>query len=237
MKPVIGITCKKTGDIANYIDAIEVYGGDPLVFASLEKPIAEHRASIREYLETIDGLLLPGGGDINPALFFEERDPAVESVSRSRDALEIWLCQEALEANIPIFGICRGIQVMSVATRGSLYQDIPSQFTDHLTHKITESTDDSWHDIKIQANSRLDEIINECETKVNSRHHQSVKDVGNGFVVTARSEDRIIEAMEDPSKRFVLGVQYHPERMIQTDEFREHRRKLFEAFIAAASSS
>ena len=237
MKPVIGITCKNTGDIANYIDAIEVYGGDPLVFASLEKPIAEHRASIREYLETIDGLLLPGGGDINPALFFEERDPAVESVSRSRDALEIWLCQEALEANIPIFGICRGIQVMSVATRGSLYQDIPSQFTDHLTHKIRESTDDSWHDIKIQANSRLDEIINECETKVNSRHHQSVKDVGNRFVVTARSEDGVIEAMEDPSKRFVIGVQYHPERMIETPEFCEHRRKLFEAFIEAASSS
>ena len=126
---------------------------------------------------------------------------------------------------------------MSVATRGSLYQDIPSQFTDPLTHKITERTDDSWHDIKIQANSRLDAIINERETKVNSRHHQSVKDVGNGFVVTARSEDGIIEAMEDPSKRFVLGVQYHPERMTQTAEFREHRRKLFEAFIEAASAS
>lgn len=237
MKPTIGITCKRAGDITNYIDAIEEYGGKPHVFVSLDKSISDHRSSISEYLATINGLLLPGGGDINPALFFEKRHPAVEAVSRSRDALEIWLCQEALEANIPIFGICRGIQVMSVATRGSLYQDIPSQFTDHLTHKITENTDDSWHDIKIQANSRLDEIINECETKVNSRHHQSVKDIGNRFVGTAQSEDGVIEAIEDPSKRFVIGVQYHPERMNKTAESRKHRRKLFKAFIAAASQS
>ena len=235
MAPIIGITCKTIGDIGNYIHAIEEFGGEPLIFASLEKPVAEHRTSISEYLKKIDGLLLPGGGDINPALFFEKRDPAVESVSRSHDALEIWLCQDALEANIPVFGICRGIQVMSVATRGSLYQDIPSQFTDHLTHKIMENTDDSWHDIKVQANSRLNEIIGKCETEVNSRHHQSVKDVSEGFVVTARSADGVIEAIEDPSKRFVIGVQYHPERMTTTVEFREHRRKLFEAFIRAAS--
>lgn len=235
---MIGITCKKTGDIANYINAVEAYGGTPIVFASLEKSISQHRVSICDYLTAIDGLLLPGGGDINPALFFEERDPAVESVSRSRDALEIWLCQEALEANIPVFGICRGIQVMSVATRGSLYQDIPSQFTDHLTHKITKSTDDSWHNIKVQANSRLNEIIGKCETKVNSRHHQSVKDVRDGFVITARSADGVIEAIEDPLKRFVIGVQYHPERMFKEPdslELQEHSAKLFTAFIDACS--
>ena len=236
MAPVIGITCKKTGNMENYINAIEAFGGEPRLFASLETPIREYRTALREYLATIDGLLLPGGGDINPALFFERRHSAVEAVSRSRDALEIWLCQDALEADIPIFGVCRGIQVMSVAMRGSLHQDIPSQFTNHLTHKVMETTDDSWHDIEIQQGSLLNQITGGTTANVNSRHHQSLKNIGEGFVVTAQSEDGIIEAIENPSKKFALGVQYHPERMFRTAESYEHRRKLFEAFIQAASA-
>ena len=235
MAPVIGITCKRTGDIENYINAIKEFGGEPLLFASLKKSIDEHRASIPEYLEKIDGLLLPGGGDINPALFFEERHHAVYNVSRSRDALEIWLCQDALKADLPVFGICRGIQVMSVAMRGSLYQDVPDQIIDLLPHSRDENDEDSQHDIEIKPDSLLRKLVGKNADEVNSAHHQAINEVGEGFVVTARSEDGIIEAIEGKPEQFVLGVQYHPERMTEPSEFREHRRKLFEAFIKAAS--
>ena len=238
MAPIIGITCKTTGNMKNYIKAIEAHGGEPRPFASLAKSVADHRKAISEYLSEIDALLLPGGGDINPAIFFEERHFAVEGVSRSRDALEIWLCQDALKSDIPVLGVCRGIQIMSVAMRGSLYQDIPSQFTDHLTHKIVENEDDSWHNIKIETGSLLSQITCDRVAEVNSRHHQAVKVIGAGFVVTARSADGVIEAMENPSKRFVMGVQYHPERMFKKPgswELKEHAARLFEAFIKKAA--
>ena len=227
MHPIIGITCKRTNDMQNYIDAIEQYGGEPRLFSSLAKSVADHRNAISEYLSEIDALLLPGGGDIDPTLFFEKRHPAVTRVSRSRDALETWLCQDALEADMPVLGVCRGIQVMSVAMRGSLYQDIPS-------HKVEPG--DVIHDIKIETGSLLSQITGDYIVRVSSRHHQAVKAIGKGFVVTAQSEDGIIEAIENPSKRFALGVQYHPEWMLKKQDIKDHAGKLFEAFIKEAAS-
>lgn len=226
MAPVIGITCKRIKDMQNYIDAIEQYGGKPRLFSSLEKSITYHRNAISEYLSEIDALLLPGGGDINPALFFEKRHPAVDRVSRSRDALETWLCQDALNADIPVLGICRGIQVMNVAMRGTLYQDIPA-------HKVEPG--DVIHEIQIESNSLLSQITGDHIIKVSSRHHQAVNVVGKGFVVTGQSEDGIIEAIENPSKQFVLGVQYHPEWMLKNPNLEKHAAKLFTAFIEVAS--
>ncbi|MDE0084415.1 MAG: gamma-glutamyl-gamma-aminobutyrate hydrolase family protein [Candidatus Poribacteria bacterium] len=238
MSPIIGITCKKTtDDMQNYIDAIEQYGGEPRLFVSREKSVADHRDAISEYLSEIDALLLPGGGDMNPALFFEKRHSEVKGVSRSRDALEIWLCQDVLKADLPMLGVCRGIQVMSVAMRGSLYQHIPCQFTDPLLHKKKKSRNDSQHDIQIETGSLLNQITGDRVAKVNSRHHQSVKVIGDGFIVTAQSEDGVIEAIENPSKRFVLGVQYHPERMLKKPDMEAHAAHLFTAFIKAASQS
>ena len=226
MAPVIGITCKRIKDMQNYIDAIVQYGGEPRLFSSLAKPIADHRNAISEYLSEIDALLLPGGGDINPALFFEKRHPAVDRVSRSRDALETWLCQDALNADMPVLGVCRGIQVMNVAMRGTLYQDIPS-------HKVEPG--DVIHDIKIEAGSLLSQITGDHIVQVSSRHHQAVKVIGKGFVVTAQSEDGIIEAIENPSKQFALGVQYHPEWMLKNPNLEKHAAKLFEKFIQEAT--
>ncbi len=145
---------------------------------------------------------------------------------------------QAIKDDLPVFGICRGIQIMNVAIGSNLYQDIPSQFADRLTHKILENEDDSWHNIVIQQGSLLNEITSNRVVEVNSRHHQAVKVIGDGFTVAAQSKDGIIEAIEDRSKRFVLGVQYHPERMFKepsSKELKEHAARLFEAFIAAAS--
>ena len=232
MSPIIGITCKTETKIADYTKAIAKFGGEPRLFVSLDP--------IPEGLPEIDGLLLPGGGDLDPRHYDEPRYHVngiskIRDVSQSRDALELHLCEKALQADIPVFGICRGIQVMNVIMGGSLYQDIRTQLTDCLLHKDEESDCDARHSIQIQPSSLLNQLTGECITKVNSRHHQAVKVIGEGFVVTAQSKDGIIEAIENPSHRFVIGVQYHPERMLQASELREHGQKLFEAFIHAAS--
>ncbi|MDE0553092.1 MAG: gamma-glutamyl-gamma-aminobutyrate hydrolase family protein [Candidatus Poribacteria bacterium] len=229
MAPIIGITFSSkiiTGTSKNYIHAIEEFGGEPRILYP-GVPDSE--------FADIDGLLLTGGGDIHPDYFDQDWHPSLKYVNEARDALEIPLCREVIEANLPVFGICRGIQVMSVAMRGSLYQDVPSQLTEPLTHPAESFTIDSYHEIEIEPNNRLREIIGRNSDEVNSAHHQAVDEVGKGFIVTARSVDGVIEGIENPSKDFVLGVQYHPERMIRTEAFREHRRKLFEAFIQAAS--
>ncbi len=229
MAPIIGITFVE--DIEddpsnNYIHAIKEFGGIP---RTLYPGISE------DAYADIDGLLLTGGGDIHPDNFDAEWHPALYNVSEDRDALEIPLCQEAITADLPVFGICRGIQIMSVAMGGSLYQDIPSEFPEEASCQAQVRGVDSRHTIEIVANSRLRQITGKRTDQVNSAHHQAVREKGEGFEVTARTKEGIIEAMENRSKRFVLGVQYHPERMIETADFREHRRKLFEAFIQAAS--
>ncbi len=229
MAPVIGITFGENieNDPSNkYIKAVKEFGGIP---RTLYPGISEFE------LDDIDGLLLTGGGDIHPDNFDAEWHPTLKYVKPDRDALEIPLCQEGIAADLPIFGICRGIQVMSIAMGGSLYQDIPSEFPQETSCQSQVNDVDSRHTIEIVAGSRLNRITGKHTDEVNSAHHQAVKDKGEGFEVTARTEEGIIEAMENTSKRFVLGVQYHPERMLETADFQEHRRKLFEAFIEAAS--
>lgn len=234
MAPLIGITYgRDVGDdwTNNYIRAIRDHGGIPY-------PVYPDIPDF-EFTD-LDGLLLTGGGDIHPDSFGAAWDPTLKYVDKERDALEIPLCQEALDAGLPIFGICRGIQIMSVAMGGNLYQDIPSTYPkEALLHKI--KGEDAQHEIQIEPNSLLSELVGKNVDVVNSAHHQAVDKIGGEFVVTAQSADGIIEAIEshsnmkNGSKQFVLGVQYHPERMLENAEFCEHRRKLFEAFIAACS--
>ena len=229
MAPIIGITFSKDIENApdnNYIRAVEEYGGIPITLYPGISP---------GVYANIDGLLLTGGGDIHPKYFNQAYHPSLKYVSEARDELELPLCRKAIEDDLPVFGICRGIQVMSVAMQGSLYQDVPSQFMDPLTHPAKNSSEDSEHKIEIEPDSLLSKLLNKSSDEVNSAHHQAVDGIGEGFITMARSADGVIEAIENPSKRFALGVQYHPERMVRTEGFRKHRRKLFEAFIQAAS--
>ena len=231
MKPVVGITFSRDiGDDPsnNYIKTTNEFGGTP---RRLYPGISE------DAFDGIDGLLLSGGGDIHPSFFGEPWHPSLLYVSKACDELELSLCRQAIADDIPVLGICRGIQVMSIAMGGNLYQDISSEYPRKaVTHK-TQGTDVE-HEIQINPSSRLSELVGKDAEIVNSAHHQAVKDIGDGFVVSAHCrEDGIIEAIENPSKRFVIGVQYHPERMLGTNESLEHRRKLFHAFIQAASSS
>lgn len=236
MGPIIGITFTgytRDDSSNNYIRAVKEFGGSPrALYPSISE---EAYVNIDGLLLDIDGLLLTGGGDIHPDNFGAEWHPTLQYVSEARDALEIPLCRKAIAKDLPVFGICRGIQIMSVAMGGSLYQDIPSEFPKVASSQAKVEGVDSQHAIEIEPGSRLSQIIGKHTDFVNSAHHQAVKEKGKGFKVTARTKEGIIEAMEHRSKRFVLGVQYHPERMIETDGFLAHRRKLFNAFIEEAA--
>ncbi len=236
MKPIIGIPTK-TYQSENYEKAITDHEGEVEIL-----PIHNNKDKVKEFIAKIDGLLLPGGIDIHPDYYHEKKHPETNcDDDKVRDQFERSLFKEAMEKDIPVFGICRGIQIMNIAMGGSLYQHIPDHipeflpplFPDFPIHKKYRA--DTQHDIKITAGSRLSQITGESTAEVNSSHHQAVKVIGDELVVTAQSKDGIIEAIEYRSDQFVIGVQYHPERMLQESELREHAKKLFEEFIKAAS--
>ncbi len=226
---VIGIT--KCRSLEDYRQSILHVGGDVRI---LEWP-----ASAASALNGIDGLMLTGGGDIDPVLYHETPHPTAGPAEPGRDEFEIALIVEARRRQIPILAICRGIQVLNVAAGGSLYQDIPSQLPGAGAHSLDVPAHEPYelaHEIWIEKDSLLAKLMRErivddgCE--VNSRHHQSVKQVGAGLKVTATAPDGVIEAIEDPAAQFCLGVQWHPENFFRTGEF----RAIFEGFVEALRS-
>jgi putative glutamine amidotransferase len=188
-------------------------------------------------LDLIDGLLLTGGADIDPARFGEaEVHPRTYDILPDRDEAEIELTRGALSREIPILGICRGIQVLNVAMGGTLYQDVPDQFSAEIAHRQHEEAipaDEPGHIINVAPNSLLERTYGEGPIGVNSFHHQAVKDLADGLVASGTSEDGLIEAVESPDRAFVLGVQWHPELMFARDE---RHLSPFAALVAAARS-
>jgi putative glutamine amidotransferase len=225
---VIGITtCRKLED---YRQAILHVGGEPRV--------VDASMSVDDALTGVDGLLLTGGEDVAPAKYGEAPHPAVVDDDPGRDDFEIALIAAARARRLPIFAICRGVQVLNVACGGTLVQDIPSQLPGSLEHSLPIPPNQSYslaHDVWLEKDSLLSKLMGErlsdADTcAVNSRHHQAVKDVAQGFRVCATAPDGVIEAIEDPSVPFCLGVQWHPENFFRTGEF----RPLFEGFLEAA---
>jgi putative glutamine amidotransferase len=228
---VIGITaCRKLED---YRQAVLHVGG--------EVKILEPSASFAEDLAGLDGLLLTGGTDVAPERYHERPHPAVIDVDAARDAYEIGLATSARAQGLPVLAICRGIQVLNVARGGSLVQDIPSLLTGALGHNLVSPPHETYalaHEVWIEKDSLLaalmKERLNEADTcEVNSRHHQSVARLGDGLALAATAPDGVVEAIEDPSCPFCLGVQWHPENFWRTGEF----RPLFEGFVNAAQAS
>jgi putative glutamine amidotransferase len=179
----------------------------------------------------LDGLLLTGGADIDPARYGEARLPECGEVEPERDELELALTGMALDRDLPTLGICRGMQVLNVATGGALYQDIATQRPESAPHAhITTPRDYRAHSVAVERASRLGEILGASEIQVNSLHHQAVKLPGAGARIVAWSSDGIAEAMELSDKRFAVAVQYHPEELVATDAL---SRRLFAAFTQA----
>ena len=240
MRPVIGITCSLTaspiGDsiyalernivARDYASAIEHAGGTPLLV-----PHVEDMECIDRYLGVLDGLVLSGGGDIDPLLFGQEPHQNMGSVDRVRDEMEFQLTQEALDQDLPILAICRGIQMLNVAAGGTIYQDIAAEMPQPtLRHSQTGAGWYASHTIDILSDSRLFQVFGSPIARVNSFHHQAVRDVAEGFIVTAKAKDNVIEAIESPTHRFALGVQCHPEMMW---ERHPEALNLFTAFLKA----
>lgn len=176
---------------------------------------------------TCDGLLLPGGGDMDPKFYGQERIPACGEPNLLRDAAEPLLLRAFLDADKPVLGICRGIQVMNAVLGGDLYQDIKP--FEHLPHN------DHWakvHAVTVRRGTLLSRILGQDTVLVNSQHHQAVDRVAPGFTLAALSEDGIVEAIEKPDARFCLGVQWHPEWLSDADPAMQG---LFDAFVNACS--
>ena len=176
---------------------------------------------------TCDGLLLPGGGDMDPKFYGQERIPACGEPNLLRDAAEPLLLRAFLAADKPVLGICRGIQVMNAVLGGDLYQDIKP--FEHLPHN------GHWakvHTVTVRRGTLLSRILGQDTVLVNSQHHQAVDQVAPGFTLAALSEDGIVEAIEKPDARFCLGVQWHPEWLSDADPAMQG---LFDAFVNACS--
>jgi putative glutamine amidotransferase len=193
-----------------YVDAVWAAGAMPVVLAP--PPEGEPLDRFVEFVASCDGLLLTGGGDIDPAAYGEESNVELMSVDRQRDVAELAATRAALGAGLPILGICRGIQLLAVASGGALHQDLTaSGFTGH--HWEEDRQNETVHVVEVDAGSITASIV-PADRRVNSIHHQGVKAVGVDLAVTARSEDGVVEAVEGDR---VLGVQWHPERLFTSD--------------------
>jgi putative glutamine amidotransferase len=213
--------------MADYLEAVKRTGGEPF-------ELDYQRDDPVDVVRRAEGLLLTGGGDVNPALYGETPHETFHASEPGRDEYEIALIHAAGEAQIPIFAICRGMQVLNVALGGTLIQDIPSMVNGAAQHSVPEPRYHLAHEVWVAKGSRLANLMVEkldgdtCQ--VNSRHHQAVKNVAAGWDVTGTAPDGVIEAIEQPGDVFRLAVQWHPENFWRTGEF----RPLFEAFVDAA---
>jgi len=206
------------------VTALEGAGLVPLIVPPLSS--ASAAAAI---FDSVSGLVLTGGEDVDPARYGEKRHEKVRSVSVARDATEAALIEEAKSRGIPVLAICRGIQILNVALGGTLVQDIPSQWDTKIAHDEDSPRDSRSHEISIEPGSRIAKAVGTEHCIVNSFHHQSVKRVADGMRVTARSPDGIIEGLESTDDDWwVLAVQWHPEEM--TDSPEPWDRGLFNAF-------
>jgi putative glutamine amidotransferase len=190
-----------------------------------------------EILATLDGLLLSGGGDFDPAIWGEAMLPESGEPNPLRDTLEIDLIKEALRRDLPMLGICRGVQAMAVATGGSIWQDIPTQCPGSLRHKQTIARILPSHPVQVAPGSILAKLFQLDATRelhVNSLHHQAPKNCGRVFTAIAASPDGIIEALAVPGATFMLGVQWHPEDLLETDP---RQASLFQALVNAAQGA
>lgn len=212
---------------STYLNAIQQAGGVPLPL-----PPQLSSRSWKRLAAGLDGLLLTGGGDIDPALFGEAPQPTLYDVAPIRDTFEANAARWALEHRLPLLCICRGVQVLNVALGGSLYQDVGTDPGTTLPHSQKEPRDQPTHKIRIAPGSRLAEVVGADEVEVNSMHHQALKSLGRGLAAVAWAPDQLVEGVEMPEQPgFVLGVQWHPEELIGHSEA---ARRLFAALVTHA---
>jgi len=234
MKPIIGVTALydegKTSIwmLPGYLDGIAQAGGIPVIL-----PLHAEDSDADALLRAVDGLLFTGGHDVDPALYGEE--PIVECgpACPARDAVERRFFEKAMAVDMPVFGICRGLQLFNALLGGTLYQDIPAQFSESaVVHGRPAPGGAASHKVSILKNSPLYELMDTERITVNSYHHQGVRTLAPGLLPAAIAEDGLVEAIYAPHKAYLRAVQWHPEFDFETDE---HSRKLFRDFVQACT--
>lgn len=235
MRPLIGLTGynvepkeilrrRWAGAPKHYFEAIWKAGGTPVLIPNIP-------GAAGEYVERCDGFVLIGGGDIDPAVYTD--DPVHETVydiDSERDDVEFAMYRAARERRAPILGVCRGIQLINVAHGGTLYQDVAA----HAAHAQRHNNPDHspvFHDVVLDADSRMAEVMGTVRVPANSYHHQAVRELGRNLQPTGKTDDGLVEALEDADYPFLLAVQWHPELLV--DEYDEHFA-LFRALVDAA---
>jgi putative glutamine amidotransferase len=215
-----------------FIRAAVAAGGIPWMIPLLDADTE----TLRLTYERLDGLLLPGGADIDPDSYAAERHPLTVGTDPPRDVVEGRLVEWALEDGMPVLGLCRGIQVINIVLGGTMYQDLAAEYRGAIKHDYVPAQgyarDRLSHDVEIVDGSRLARILGATTRPVNSMHHQGVRDLGRGLIATARAPDGLIEALELPEHPFMLGVQWHPEALCPSDA---GSRRLFVEFVAASA--
>jgi len=233
IKPVIGITIDVEDPGAyskfpwlairqNYCSAIRMAGGIPIL-------LPNEPAILETYVRMIDGLVISGGAfDIHPSVFGDEELHETVTVKETRTDFEIAITKTALDADKPILGICGGEQLLAVVLGARLIQHIPDEIDNALPHEQPNPRNEPGHDAEIIKGTRLHGIVGKALIPVNSAHHQAVKDVPDGIKINARAPDGVIEGIEDPSRNFCIGVQWHPEFHVSLAD-----SLLFKAFVTA----
>lgn len=234
MRPVIAVTpsydpvTQMAGIPRQYFDAVLRAGGLPLMLPRTRVP-----DEIDACLDLADGVLITGGADVSPDLYGQRPHPALGQTDRERDMLDVHVARRVCRDDLPTLAVCRGMQVLTAALGETLWQDLPSQCaTDPDRHDQPEVYEFTRHAVDIVPESRLARVTGDGRLWVNSRHHQAVRSPAPGFVITARSvDDGIVEAVEVPDARFLIGVQWHPEMLAPLS----HRHAaLFEALVRAS---
>lgn len=226
--PLIGITTHSrnaTNEVVlpgTYVDAVQSVGGNPILLP----PTQSHLESL---LDAIDGLILSGGGDIHPIHYNGEDHPEIYGIDDDRDTFEITLAKLALMREIPVLGICRGMQVLTVATGGGLIPHVPEVFGDSIDHRLDNPRRPIPHEIEVLAESRLSELLGKTQMNIVSWHHQAVEFHSDAWKLAARSNDGLIEALEHSEHPWAIALQWHPELSMQDPA---HQR-FFRSFIDA----
>lgn len=231
MRPVIGLiplydeTKESYWMLPGYMKVLEQCGALPIML-----PLTSDEEELTQSLELCDGLLLTGGHDVDPSLYHEQPKATCGVPCKERDSMESLLLGKALEKDMPVFGICRGIQFLNAYLGGTLYQDLPTEYDSAIEHHMEPPYDRTAHKVTILADTVLADILGAGELPVNSYHHQAVRDIAPGVTKMAISEDGLVEAISVDGKKFAVGVQWHPEFSYENNA---QSIKLVQAFVDA----
>ena len=244
-RPTIGVTTQTLHSIDNipaglpqswvmnqrYLLAASVVGAVPIMVPLYDDDLD----TLREIYDRLDGVLIPGGVDMNPTSYGEPKTELCGALDPSRDRVELQLVRWAVDDKKPVLGLCRGLQVINVALGGTLYQDIEAQYTGAIKHDYFPTMgfdrDHLAHTVEIAAGSRMHSLLESHDVRVNSMHHQGIKLLAPSLVASAIAPDGLFEGVESADDQFLVGVQWHPEMLEMQDP---HERHLFGEFVHAA---